>query len=142
MSVNGSSVNTLNALLITGNCTAPGPDGGLYPTASGGEGVIATPDESCFIADSDAGEGTISGTGSFIYPPQVILVGIRSPPNSPSELQFVLIEAAQGATKNDQFAVFDGTGTITNSTMTGTWSCDVSFPVCSGMSGTFSGTKQ
>jgi len=139
---NNSSNYTLHVFLVTGNCTATGPDAGLYPTAGGGEEIIATPDEGCFIADSVTEEGTISGTGSFIYPPQVILVGVRSPPNSPSELQLALIEAAQGAIQNDQFAVFDGTGTTTNSTMTGTWSCDVNFPACSGMSGTFSGTKQ
>jgi hypothetical protein len=45
----------------------------------------------------------------------------------------------------DQFgdaAVFGGTGTVTSGALTGTWSCNVDSPVCFGLTGTFSGTKQ
>jgi hypothetical protein len=43
---------------------------------------------------------------------------------------------------NNQYAVFDGSGTITNDEMTGTWSCSPDFTICAGTNGTFSGSKQ
>src|ERR1019366_908593 len=133
---NSALNSTFNVSLVPGNCEAPNNP---YPTSQGGEAIIFVSGPSgCFIGDGDIGQGSISGTGYFFSPPQTALVGLRSPPNSPSELDLMFIEAGP----NDQYAVFDGSGTITNSTMTGTWSCSLQFTSCSGMSGTFSGSKQ
>jgi len=127
--------NTFNLSLVPGDCMAPGDP---YPTSQGGQAILFVSGPSgCYIAD-DMGQDSISGTGYFFYPPQAALVGVRSPPGSPSELQVMFIEAGP----NNQYAVFDGSGTITNDEMTGTWSCSPDFTICAGTNGTFSGSKQ
>jgi hypothetical protein len=141
---NSSLNSTLNASLVSSVCYTPTG----YPTASGGLALaLLVNGPSCFIADSSTGQGSISGTGDLFYPPQLALIGVPSnpiPPNSPSSLQLLFIEAGP----NDQYAVFNGSGTITGGTMTGTWSCNANvgvsgeLSICAGMSGTFSGSKQ
>jgi hypothetical protein len=87
----------------------------------------------CFVATSSGGGGSLSGTGYFFAPPQIVDVGV----SSSNELQFILTEEAQ-----DQPAIiFVGTGTVSNGTMSGTFTCDPGTPVCAGVGGTFSGTK-
>jgi hypothetical protein len=134
----GTGRTTFNIVLVGFSCDT----GLLYPNASGGYGVIVATGSTCYVADSDGGQGSISGTGDLIFPPQRALVGLRSPPNSPSELNLVIIEAADGASENFQYAVFNGQGTISNKEMTGTWSCSLLFPACSGIGGTLSARKQ
>jgi hypothetical protein len=119
--------SALQATLVSSACTASTPIG-----------TFTVQGPSCFLADNNTGQGSVSGTGSLIYPPQGVLVGVAAnpaPANSPLNLFFV---------EADQFgdaAIFVGNGTVTNGTMTGTWSCSPNSPVCLGLNGTFSGTK-
>lgn len=101
-------------------------------------GTFTVEGPACFIADNNTGQGSISGTGSFIYPPAAVLIGVAANPataNAPIDLLFA---------EADQFgdaAVFGGTGTVSNRTITGTWACNPNSPVRFGLSGTFSGTQ-
>lgn len=101
-------------------------------------GTVTVPGPTCFIADNDTGQGSVSAAGgSGMYPPQSVLIG-TSPARSNAPVDGFLVEADQSGNA----AVFFVTGTVSNGTMTGTWSCNPTTPVCSGMSGTFSGTRQ
>jgi hypothetical protein len=104
-------------------------------------GTFTVQGPSCFIADDNTGQGTISGTGNFFYPPQGLLAGVPynpTPSNGSATVDLLFVEA-------DQFgdiAVANGIGTVTNGTIAGTWTCNPDTPICTGLSGTFSGTKQ
>jgi hypothetical protein len=94
----------------------------------------------CFIADNNTGQGSITGTGQFIYPPQGVLVGSSASAVSAgtsATIDLLFVEANQYG----DVAVFDGNGTINNGTMTGTWVCNTNSPNCFGLSGTFSGSQ-
>jgi hypothetical protein len=101
-------------------------------------GTFTVVGPTCFIADDNTGQGSISGTGTFIYPPQGVLIGVpANPASANASIDLLFAEA-------DQFgdaAVFGGTGTVSNGTITGTWSCNSASPVCFGLSGTFSGMQ-
>jgi hypothetical protein len=124
----GGSSSVFNVTLVSSPCSVATPIG-----------TFTVQGPSCFIADDNTGQGSISGTGSFFYPPQGVLIGVpANPASSSASIDLLFAEA-------DQFgdaAVFGGTGTVSNGTLTGTWSCNVNSPVCSGLSGTFSGTQQ
>jgi len=127
---NGGSNGTLQVSLVSSACSVSTPVGAF--TVQG---------PSCFIADDNTGQGTISGSGNFFYPPQGVLVGVPYnpiPANNSATVDVLFVEA-------DQFgdiAVFNGSGTVTNGSLTGTWTCNADSPACAGLSGTFSGTKQ
>jgi hypothetical protein len=95
----------------------------------------------CFIANNNSGQGNISGTGllsSSSNKGQGVLIGVASEPvPGGATLNLVFVAA-----NNSGFVEFKGSGTVTNGTMTGTGSCSSNTPVCEGVSGTFSGTKQ
>jgi hypothetical protein len=124
----GGSTSTFNVSLVSSTCTVFTPIG-----------TFNVQGPSCFIADDNTGQGSISGTGNFFYAPQGVLIGVSANP-APSGASVDLLFA-----EADQFgdaAVFGGNGTITNGTLTGNWSCNPNSPVCNGLSGTFSGTIQ
>jgi hypothetical protein len=122
-----SSSSVFNVTLVSSACTVATPIGTF---------TVVGP--ACFIADDNTGQGSISGTGTFIYPPQGVLLGVpANPASANASIDLLFAEA-------DQFgdaAVFGGTGTVSNGTITGTWSCNSASPVCFGLSGTFSGTQ-
>lgn len=126
----GTQNSTFHVTLVSSGCSVATPIG-----------TFTVQGPNCFIADDNTGQGSISGTGSFIYPPQGVLIGIASSPvpaNTSAPIDLLFAEA-------DQFgdaAVFSGNGTVTNGTMTGTWVCNQNSPVCGGESGTFTGTQQ
>jgi len=93
----------------------------------------------CVLADDNTGQGSISGSGNFIYPPQGVLIGTAADPASQNAaINFLFAEAD---TLGDA-AVFQGTGTVGSGTISGNWSCNPQSPICAGESGTFSGTLQ
>jgi hypothetical protein len=96
----------------------------------------------CFVANNNAGQGSISGKGllsSAKNTGEGVLIGVPSnpvPANATINLLFVVGE------QNGTFIEFTGTGTVANGTMTGTGSCSASTPMCQGATATFSGTQQ
>jgi hypothetical protein len=122
-----SSSSVFSATLVSSPCSVATPIG-----------TFTVVEPVCFIADDNTGQGSISGTGTFIYPPQGVLIGVpANPASGNASLELLFAEA-------DQFgdaAVFGGTGTVSNGTITGTWSCNPSSPACLGLSGTFSGKQ-
>jgi hypothetical protein len=124
----GGSSSVFNVTLVTSPCSVATPIG-----------TFTVQGPSCFIADDNTGQGSISGTGNFFYPPQGVLIGVPANP-APSNASVDLLFA-----EADQFgdaAVFGGNGTISGGKLTGTWSCNPDSPVCAGLTGTFSGTLQ
>lgn len=128
--------------LIPSACTVSTPVGTFTVQA-------ATYTTVCAIADNNTGQGSISGAGQFIYPPQGVLLGNISGFSSSKELgaaaspvSLLFVEADQ----DGNIAVFDGQGNTGDNpnipSISGTWTCDPKSPVCAGMSGTFSGTMQ
>ncbi|MGC1451876.1 MAG: hypothetical protein WA830_17750 [Candidatus Sulfotelmatobacter sp.] len=150
----GSSTNPNNSSQANSTTTIPG-NWVITATETGQNAVftvnlvpspcsVATPigtftvtGPSCFIADNNTSQGSISGSGNFMYPPQGVLVGTAANPASNNAAVNLLFAEA------DQFgaAVFGGVGTISNGNLTGAWTCNVNSPVCFGLSGTFSGVK-
>jgi hypothetical protein len=125
--VNGDFSGTIQATLIANNtCVVE------VPTASGGFGISTQQGTSCAIAD-DQGDGSISGTGDFFYPPVGLMVG-----ETGNQLNLIFVE---GIMSGYSYAVFNATGTIGNGTMSGSWTCDFGPPNCTGLSGTFTGAK-
>jgi hypothetical protein len=128
-----SGDSTLQISLVSSACSVTTPIGTF---------TVHLPDQQvCFIADNNTGQGSISRVGAFIYPPQGVLAGVPSNPIYPGTnylLDLLFVEAGQLG----DFAVFDGAGSVNaDGTMTGTFTCDPGTPVCSGISGTFSGTQ-
>jgi hypothetical protein len=124
----GGSNSVFNVALVSSACSVGTPIG-----------TFTVQGPACFIADDNTGQGSISGTGNFIYPPAGVLLGVPANPASANASLDLLF--AEGNQFGDA-AVFGGTGTVSNGTITGTWSCNPGSPVCLGLSGTFSGTQQ
>jgi hypothetical protein len=92
---------------------------------------------SCFVANNSTGEGSITATGTLLFPAQGALIGVpANPAPAKSALNLLFVEA-----DDTDAAVFTGTGTVSGGKMTGNWACDASSPACAGLSGTFSGSK-
>jgi hypothetical protein len=122
---NGANAVTLNVTLVSSSCSV---------TQSGITFTVTGP--ACAVADNPGGQGSISGTGNFIYPPQGVLLGASADP-VPSGSQFNLLFVE--ADNLGDIAVFSGSGTINSGSITGTFTCDLQTPVCTGDSGTFNG---
>jgi hypothetical protein len=125
----GLSANALSVTLVASQCSLSTPVGTFTV-----EGPI------CFTADDDTRQGSISGTGQFLYPPQSLLVGSSTnplPSNTTATIDLLFVEEDQYG----DVAVFNGNGSISNGVATGTWACNPSSPACSGLSGTFSGSQ-
>lgn len=123
----GTSGSVFTVTLVSSPCSVATPIGTFTVTGP-----------TCFIADDNSGQGSISGSGSFFYPPQGVLLGAAvSPASNNSSIDLLFAEA-------DSFgdaAVFSGLGAVSSNTITGSWSCNVNSPICLGRSGTFSGTR-
>ncbi|MGA8428215.1 MAG: hypothetical protein WB729_00225 [Candidatus Sulfotelmatobacter sp.] len=108
----GSGTSVFSVNLVASQCSVSTPVGTFS---------VLGPD--CFIADDNTGQGSISGTGQFLYPPQGVLVGSSTNAifsNTTTAMDLLFVEA-------DQFgdiAVFSGNGSIANGTMSGSWACN------------------
>jgi hypothetical protein len=125
----GSTDSVFSVNLVSSQCSVSTP-----------VGTFTVQGPSCVIADDNTGQGSISGTGQFIYPPQGVLVGATAgsiAANASAPIDLLFVEANQYG----DVAVFNGNGTVTNGSMTGTWVCNVDSPSCSGLNGTFSGNQ-
>jgi hypothetical protein len=93
----------------------------------------------CSLADNFTGVGSVTlAGGQAMFPPQGVLLGATADP-APNGTQIDLLFAEED--QNGNGAVFNGNGTITSGTMSGTWVCNPNSPNCAGASGTFSGKK-
>jgi hypothetical protein len=127
----GCGPETYQLVLVPSPCTVSTP-----------VGTFSVQGPSCFIANNNSGQGSISGTGvpaSLKNTNQGVLIGVPSNPVPSGSTLNLLFVAAD---RNGNVAEFTGSGTITNATMAGTGSCSPSTPICAGVSGTFSGTQQ
>jgi hypothetical protein len=124
----GASSSVFNVTLVSSPCSVSTPIG-----------TFTVQGPSCFIADDNTGQGAVSGTGSFFYPPQGVLIGVSANP-APSNASIDLLFAE--ANQLGEAAVFGGDGTVSNGVLSGTWSCNPNSPICAGLSGSFSGTLQ
>jgi hypothetical protein len=104
-----------------------------------GDEIFTVQGPTCFIADDNTGQGSISGTG-VLYPPQGVLVGSPGnpiPADTSESINLVFVEADEYG----DVSVFNANGSVDNGTMSGTWVCSTYSAVCTGLSGTFSGTR-
>jgi hypothetical protein len=127
----GGSGNSYRVSLVPSPCSVTTP-----------VGTFSVQGPVCFIANNNAGQGSISGSGIPTSPKstgQGVLIGVASNP-VPANAAFSLVFVAGDG--NATVVEFTGGGTIANGTMTGTGSCSSSTPLCQGMSGTFTGTAQ
>ena len=105
-------------------------------------GMFSVQGPVCFIANNNTGQGSISGSGLPSFSKntgQGVLIGVAANP-VPANGTFNLLFVAGFA--SGDFVEFTGSGTVSNSAITGTGSCSSSTPMCQGMSATFSGTFQ
>ena len=145
----GSGTSMQGMWTVTGNLGSQGKPGtyqvDLVPSpcsVTTPVGTFSVQGPVCFIANNNAGQGSISGTGlpsSSKNTGQGVLIGVPSNP-VPADATFNLLFVA--GDKNGNVVEFPGSGTVANGTMTGTGSCSPSTPMCQGLSGTFSGNKQ
>jgi hypothetical protein len=93
-SSSGNSQNSMTASLVSSPCQVNTPIGtfSVYTDSS-----LTTLASTCFIADDNSGQGSISGTsGTFLYPPQGVLLGVQSDPvaaNSSEAIGAIFVEA-------------------------------------------------
>ena len=106
--------SVFNANLVPGACTLTTP-----------VGTYGEDSPYCFAADN-TGQGSVSGTGFFFYPPTEVLINtaeVFTPTNSTIGLGLVFVEG-DPEDPSGNFAVFAGTGTLTvDGAMSGGWNC-------------------
>ena len=145
----GSGTSMQGTWTVTGNLGSQGGPGTYEVALVSSPCSVTTPVGTfsvqglvCFIANNNAGQGDITGTGlpsSSKNTGQGVLIGVSSNP-APAGATFGLVFVA--GDKNGNVVEFTGSGTVANGTMTGTGSCSPSTPMCQGLSGTFSGNHQ
>jgi hypothetical protein len=138
--INVAGGNVLTATLVPSPCQVSTPIGTFSVYTDASLTVLAS---TCFIADDNTGQGSISGTGEFFYPPQGVLLGVQSDPipaNGSGPIGGLFVEADNFG----DYAVFNANGTVQASakSISGGFACNPGTPVCAGVSGTFSGTHQ
>ena len=134
----GSSGFNASIVVLTpqsGDCNVPTPIGITF-TVTG-----AT---SCFIADANANQGSVSGvTGKWDYPPAGFMFGLASvdpvAANSTAQMLGFLVET-DGT--NVEIVDLNGTITATTKTISGSFSCDAQSPNPCNYSGTFTAVHQ
>ncbi len=138
--INVAGGNTLNVTLVPSPCQVSTPIGTFSVYTDSSLTVLAT---TCFIADDNTGQGSISGTGQFFYPPVGVLLGVQSDPiraNGSGPIGGVFVEADSFG----DYAIFNANGTAQSSgkSISGSFACNPVSTNCAGISGTFSGTHQ
>jgi hypothetical protein len=105
-------------------------------------GAFSVEGPTCFIANNNSGQGSISGTGlstTIQNTQEGILIGVSSNPVRDGGTFNLLFVAGD---KNGNFVEGTASGTVSKGSMTGTGSCSSNTPICQGVSGTFSGSHQ
>lgn len=133
---NGGSIGSLTLDLVPSPCDVTLPDGSNL--------VSPAPYSTCFIAETagGGGQGSLSFTGAFLYPPEAVFIGIQTDPvpaNGSEAFVGILLETS------GLFPVFfDLNGTIQASTksVSGSFACDQNSLSCIGISGTLTGAHQ
>jgi hypothetical protein len=137
----GGSTVGLTASVVSSACQVSTPLGTFSVYTDSGHTTLAA---TCFIADNNTSQGSISGTsGNWTLPPQGILIGVQTDPvpaNGSETIGALFVEADNSG----NYAVFDASGTVqaSSKSMSGNYSCDSQSPNCAGDSGTFTGTHQ
>jgi hypothetical protein len=126
---NGVNQNSsaFNVNLVSSPCTVD--QSGMTFTVS---------ESTCVIADNPAGQGSVTASGDFMYPPQGVLLGASGNPAPSNAAVTLLFVEADG---QGNIAVFGASGTISGGSVRGSWKCDPKTPVCSSLSGTFDGSQ-
>jgi hypothetical protein len=146
----GAGTSMAGTWTVTGNLGSQGGSGNSYQVSlvpspcsvATPVGTFSVQGPVCFIANNNAGQGSISGSGIPTSPKsmgQGVLIGVASDP-VPANAAFSLIFVA--GEQSGALVEFTGAGTIANGAMTGTGSCSSSTSLCQGISATFSGTEQ
>jgi hypothetical protein len=138
--INAQGGSTLTATLVSSPCQVSTPIGTFSVYTDSSLTVLAT---TCFIADDNTGQGSISGTGQFFYPPQGVLLGVQSDPipaNGSGPIGGLFVEADSFG----DYAIFNANGTAQASakSISGSFACNPASFSCAGVSGTFTGTHQ
>ena len=99
---------------------------------------------SCFIADANAKEGSVSGvTGKWDYPPAGFMFGLSSvDPVAASSTAQMLGFLVETDGTNVEIVDLNGTVTATTKTIAGSFSCDAQSPNPCSFSGTFTAVHQ
>lgn len=142
----GGTSNVVTTTVVGPNGTPADTEGGTiscstasFQGPSDAETVVGPV---CFIALGGGATGTLgnlSMTASGMTLGAMMMGVTANPAPNGSRFNFTFREGLTAASGEWQI---DGTGTINNGTVSGTWSCDTSTPACSGISGTFTGTQQ
>jgi hypothetical protein len=98
-----------------------------------GLGAFTAIGSNCSTTDGTG--GSLSGTGEFFGSPEDIVVGT----SSSGQVNVLFVEASPCCGSP---LVYNGNGTISNGSISGTWACASDLLLCSGFFGTFTGTKQ
>jgi len=145
----GSETSLQGMWTVTGNLGSLGGSGTYQVSLVSSPCSVTTPvgmfsvqGPVCFTANNNNGQGSISGSGlpsTSKNTGQGVLIGVAANPVPANGTFNLLFVAGDGG---GDFVEFTGSGTLVNGTMTGSGSCNASTPMCQGMSGTFSGTRQ
>jgi hypothetical protein len=138
--INVEGGNTLTANLVPSPCQVTTPIGTFSVYTDASLTLLAT---TCFIADDNNGQGSISGTGQFFYPPQGVLLGVQADPvpaNGSGPIGGLFVEADSLG----DYAIFNANGTAqaSSKSISGGFACNPVSPNCAGIAGTFTGTRQ
>ena len=134
--VQGGFYSEMNVTLVPSACSVSTPIG-----------TFTVQGTSCYIADSNSGQGSITEASvptSFLLPPQGVLIGIGPPipTNNSPQVDFVFVEAD---TSGD-VVVFNGNGTYGPQGnvfgFTGTWQTNANSTLGQGDAGSFSATQK
>jgi hypothetical protein len=141
----GSQVDTITTTLVPNGTTVPigfGLPSGTVTSCSWPVGDVSAVGPACFTAANSAlaNLGSLSDSNPLILPLQLVVGVPQNPAPANSALSFAFAEDYDGFA---YYWVFNGTGTVTNGTISGSWECNVEATIsCLGMSGTLSGTQQ
>src|ERR1700691_326901 len=110
-----SGARTYQVALVSSPCSVTTP-----------VGTFSLQGPACFIANNNAGQGSISGAGiPSSSKGQGVLIGVPANPVPPGgTFNLVFVDGDQ----NGDFVEFTGSGTISNGTMTGTGSWSSNTP--------------
>ena len=104
-------------------------------------GTFSVQGSTCFIANNNSGQGSISGkgllTGSNNNGVGVLIGAAASPVPDGATVNLLFVAAPNGSVNE-----FTGTATVNKGAMQGSGACSASTPVCQGVTATFSGTLQ
>jgi hypothetical protein len=142
--VDNGQTDTIQTTLVPSGTTVPsgfGLPSGTVTSCSWPVGDVVAVGPVCFTAANSAlaSLGSLSDSNSLILPLQLVVGVPENPAPAGSAVSFAF---AEDYNDFSYYWVFNGTGTVTNGSISGSWECNVAATIsCAGMSGTFSGTR-